>query len=98
VFWGVWFLTTLAFYAAWLALLAILDEDSPLAGPAFLAIIAITLWALIAISAKRWHDLGMSGWWALIGFIPFIGQFVHVIVAGLLRGTRGRNRYGPDPT
>ena len=53
-------------------------------------------WMLLASHAKRWHDLGRSGWWQLVGLIPFGGIYV-VIMCGFVRGDTGPNRYGPDP-
>ena len=55
------------------------------------------LWPLIAVSAKRQHDFDFSAWWALIHFIPAIGSLVLLLVDGAVPGTRGPNRFGPDP-
>ena len=30
----------------------------------------------LAISVRRLHDIGKSGWWLLIGLVPIIGLFV----------------------
>jgi uncharacterized membrane protein YhaH (DUF805 family) len=72
-----------------------------LSNGAFLAF--IPLWALffycgLAVSIKRWHDRNKSGWWCLIGFIPYIGSLWVLIENGCLRGTIGPNNYGEDPT
>jgi len=48
-----------------------------------------------AIGAKRWHDRDKSGWWNLIGLVPYIGGLWQLIECGCLEGTRGPNRYGP---
>lgn len=29
-------------------------------------------WSLIALSFKRFHDRGLSGWWGFVSFLPFI--------------------------
>lgn len=58
----------------------------------------VVLWALLAVSAKRWHDLGKSGWWALLLFVPAVGQLAVLAANGLMRGTRGPNRFGQDLT
>jgi uncharacterized membrane protein YhaH (DUF805 family) len=51
----------------------------------------------IALSVKRWHDRGKSGWWVLIGLIPVVGFVWTLVECGLLEGTKGDNAYGPEP-
>nr|WP_237183157.1 DUF805 domain-containing protein [Roseomonas gilardii] len=46
---------------------------------------------------KRWHDRGRSGWWNLLLLLPFIGWLWLFISLCCRDGTRGPNRYGPDP-
>ena len=55
------------------------------------------IWPGIVLYAKRWHDRDKSGWWTLIVFIPFIGALWVLVELGILRGTPGDNRFGPDP-
>jgi len=50
----------------------------------------------IAVGVRRLHDTGRSGWWLLIGFIPFVGSII-VLILMLLAGQPGMNEYGPDP-
>lgn len=50
----------------------------------------------IAVQVRRMHDQDKSGWFVLLGFIPYIGGFV-MLVFMCLEGTRGPNRFGPDP-
>lgn len=50
----------------------------------------------LAVGARRLHDTGRSGWWLLLGIIPFIGAIV-LIVFFALDGEQGPNAYGPDP-
>jgi len=57
----------------------------------------LLLWPLIAVSAKRQHDFNFSAWWALIHFVPAVGSVVLLLVDGLMPGTPGPNRFGPDP-
>ncbi len=47
----------------------------------------------LALAVRRLHDIDRSGWWLLIGFIPFVGGIV-LLVFSLLPGTRGPNRFG----
>ena len=57
----------------------------------------VFLWPLIAVSAKRQHDFDFSAWWALIHFVPAVGSLLLLLVDGSVPGTRGANRFGPDP-
>ena len=57
----------------------------------------VSLYFAIALYAKRWHDRDKSGWWTLILLIPVIGFVWWLVECGILEGTRGPNRYGPDP-
>ena len=47
----------------------------------------------LAVGARRLHDIDKSGWWLLIGLIPFIGAIV-LIVFFCQQGTEGPNRFG----
>jgi uncharacterized membrane protein YhaH (DUF805 family) len=64
----------------------------------FAVFACVALWSSLAITAKRWHDRGKSGWMILVAFIPVIGGLWTLIECGFLRGTEGRNAYGSDPT
>lgn len=50
----------------------------------------------IAVQVRRFHDQDKSGWFVLLGFIPIVGGLI-VLVFMFLEGTRGPNRFGPDP-
>lgn len=50
----------------------------------------------LAVAVRRLHDIDRSGWWLLIGLIPFIGGLV-LFVFMCLKGTSGDNRFGPNP-
>lgn len=50
----------------------------------------------IAVQVRRFHDQDKSGWFVLLGFIPFIGGLI-VLVFMCLEGTSGPNRFGEDP-
>ena len=47
----------------------------------------------IAITTRRMHDIGRSGWTQLISFIPIVGFFVFLNYE-LRRGDQGENAYG----
>jgi uncharacterized membrane protein YhaH (DUF805 family) len=50
----------------------------------------------IAVSVRRLHDTGRSGWWLLISFIPLIGAIV-LIVFLVMDSQPDVNQYGPNP-
>jgi uncharacterized membrane protein YhaH (DUF805 family) len=50
----------------------------------------------LGVSVRRLHDTGRSGWWVLIGLVPFLGAIVLIVFAAL-EGDRGPNAFGPDP-
>jgi uncharacterized membrane protein YhaH (DUF805 family) len=54
-------------------------------------------WIYLATQAKRFHDVGRSGWWVLLNLIPLIGPLWAGVVTGFYRSTAGPNRYGPEP-
>jgi len=62
-----------------------------LVGIYLLAVLLPTL----AVTTRRLHDSGKSGWWQLLGILP-LGGFV-VFIMTLLSGDSGPNEYGPDP-
>ena len=50
----------------------------------------------IAVSARRMHDIGRSGWWMLIGIIPILG-WIWLLVLALRDSEPAENDYGPSP-
>lgn len=60
-----------------------------------LFLLAIFIPAL-AVQVRRFHDQDKSGWFVLLGLIPFIGGII-VLVFMCLPGTVGSNRFGADP-
>jgi len=67
-------------------------------GLLMLIIYVPAIWIGLALQIKRWHDRAKSGWWVLIGLIPFVGAVWAFIECGCLRGTVGPNQFGEDPT
>jgi len=62
-------------------------------------IVIFSLFVLIpslAVSVRRLHDTGRSGWWLLIGLIPIIGALV-LLIFFVLDSQAGTNEYGPSP-
>lgn len=50
----------------------------------------------LAVAIRRLHDIGKSGWWVLIAFVPLIG--VLVLLLFFIRDSQeGSNVYGENP-
>ena len=56
----------------------------------------LTLVPHLAINIKRCHDRDRSGWFILLTFIPLVNLW-YIVEVGFLPGTKGNNRFGPDP-
>jgi uncharacterized membrane protein YhaH (DUF805 family) len=50
----------------------------------------------LAVSARRLHDTGRSGWWLLLGLVPCIGAIV-LLVFCVQDSQPASNQYGPNP-
>ena len=48
------------------------------------------------VSVKRFHDLDMTGLWALMILVPIINVFALLYLI-FFKGTEGENMYGVDP-
>ncbi|MGO8885623.1 MAG: DUF805 domain-containing protein [Streptosporangiaceae bacterium] len=55
-----------------------------------------TFLPFLAVEVRRLHDIGRTGRWWLVGFIPVLGWIVLVVFCAT-RGVAGDNRYGVDP-
>jgi len=76
-------------------------------GMALGAVLAIAVLAIfipgLALSVRRFHDLGQSGWlvlvFAIAGAIPLVGFLASIgqLIWFAMPGTTGPNKYGPDP-
>ena len=58
--------------------------------------IFVTIVPALAVLVRRLHDTGKSGWWVLMGFVPFAGAIV-LFVFTVLDSTPGENKYGLSP-
>ena len=58
----------------------------------YLAISVIPLWAL---TVRRLHDVGKSGWFLLLNYIPFGG--IYLLILFCRDGQKEKNEYGDNP-
>lgn len=100
------FLALLGILLGFLAMMVLnasepLYEDAP--PKAFTAIMRLG-WVLgllvtipsIAVTVRRLHDTGRSGWFCLLYFVPAVGGII-LLVFCLLDSQPGTNQYGPNP-
>jgi len=50
----------------------------------------------LAVFVRRMHDIGKSGWWYFIAFIPLVGA-IWLLILCCTEGVSGDNEYGADP-
>lgn len=66
--------------------------DSPL----YLIFILVTLIPNLAVTIRRLHDTGKSGWYVLVALIPIIGN-IWLLIEMATEGDVGENKYGANP-
>ena len=50
----------------------------------------------LAVTARRLHDTGKSGWWQLTAYIPYVGIIASIILLFIFctEGEKKKNKYG----
>jgi uncharacterized membrane protein YhaH (DUF805 family) len=88
-----WFTQALGFLLFLAATL--FDERSTVGwfGVMFFTVMAV--WILVAGQVRRFHDLGFSGYWVLLNFLPFAGSLFVLSFLGFFKGRPNANRFGP---
>jgi uncharacterized membrane protein YhaH (DUF805 family) len=62
----------------------------------YLLVILGTFIPHLALSIRRLHDTDRSGWWYLLGFVPFVGGII-LLVWFCTDGTSAANTFGENP-
>lgn len=76
----------------WVLFVFILSWGGQIISQSFGTLVSlITLLPSLAVAARRLHDIGRSGWWQLVGFIPVLGWLV--MVYWCVQPSQGPNRY-----
>jgi len=84
---------TLIYFLIYVALLVV--------AAAFQTTLLLTLFSIfifipsIAVTTRRLHDTGRTGWWQLIYIVPLIGLIVMLIF--LVQASQEDNQYGKQP-
>jgi uncharacterized membrane protein YhaH (DUF805 family) len=78
----------------------ILGTISPKLTMIVMGILSLFMIALLipslALTVRRLHDTGKSGWMLLLGLIPLVGPII-LLVFYVTESTPGLNEYGPNP-
>jgi uncharacterized membrane protein YhaH (DUF805 family) len=67
------------------------NTGGPVSALVFLALLVPSL----AVSVRRLHDTGRSGWWLLIALIPLVG--IILLIVWWTQESHPDNQYGPNP-
>ncbi|PWE32297.1 hypothetical protein DDZ14_11255 [Maritimibacter sp. 55A14] len=62
-------------------------------GALFFLPVIVSSWA---VGSQRCRDFGWTGWAILISVVPIVGM-IFALALFVVPGTKGANRYGPDP-
>jgi uncharacterized membrane protein YhaH (DUF805 family) len=94
-----WFFTLFFVLASIVAMgldmaLGTMDEETGLGVVSGLLSLAALL-PSIAVTVRRLHDTGRSGWWMLIFLIPLLGLVGFYFM--VKNGDPGDNQFGPNP-
>tara|TARA_B100001778_G_C18269241_1_gene485820 strand:+ start:194 stop:568 length:375 start_codon:yes stop_codon:yes gene_type:complete len=50
----------------------------------------------LAVTIRRLHDTGKSGWYLLLQLIPYIGALI-IFIFTVIEGDKNENKWGPNP-
>lgn len=67
-----------------------------LTGPLVIVFLALVLLLFFSVTSQRLHDIGHSGLWSIIWFVPLL-HLVFLFYLLLRRGDIGPNKYGHNP-
>lgn len=84
------FLVALGIIIAIIMLLKMKNIGIIILGIYYLALLLPTLGAQV----RRLHDIGISGWWLLIGLVPYVGG-IALLIMEILPSKPSGEKYGP---
>ncbi len=91
--WLVLWIFAVAFSAA-LTDLLLFGENKPALFTPLVTLLLIL--PTLSVGARRLHDIGRSGWWLLLNYIPVFG-FLLLVYLFVKRSENGENRYNSTP-
>lgn len=63
---------------------------------AILGYLVVSIIPSLALQVRRWHDMGYSGWFTLLGFVPLVNYVVPFILL-FVDSKREPNKWGRSP-
>lgn len=78
------------------------SSSEAIAGVAVVCMLLLAVYSIVllvpslAMSVRRLHDTGRSGWFLLLSLVPIVGGII-VFVFSVLDSQPGVNQYGPNP-
>ena len=97
-YWLVTLVLTLLMVPALIA--EIIGEEYPeyalFAAVYILVLLIPIIYLNLAVSVRRLHDLGINGWFVLLGSVPLLNIVFNVYIA-FFKGKDEDNKYGPSP-
>ena len=91
-----WWFTLVHFVVLLVVVGVLFVINDTLGGLAYILAGLGTLLPSLAVLVRRLHDIGKSGWWYFIAFIPLVGPII-LLVFACTDSSRGTNQYGPSP-
>lgn len=72
-------------------------QEQPVAAAALSVLLVLAgIVPCIAVTVRRIHDLGLSGWFYLLILLPYVGGLI-ILVFSLLPSQKHENKWGPVP-
>ena len=96
-FWGMGAMIIILSLFVWLIIKTVIRAGAQFDTTLLMVVLVasvIASWAGLALQAKRWHDLGRSGWLVLLNLVPVVGTLVSVCILGLRKGDSAPNKFG----
>lgn len=92
--WAVLFLVAVSFPIALIDTVVFFDTIAQTgSGPLSILFLLVILVPSLSLLVRRFHDVGMSGWFVLLTLIPFAGA-VFAFVVSVLPSQQGANKFG----
>lgn len=94
VWWVVLFIFALSFPIALIDTLLFFDTITQTgSGPMSLLLLLVIFVPSLSLMVRRFHDVGLSGWFVILTLIPF-GGAVFAFVVSVLPTQQGANKFG----